>query len=130
MSRDICEPFRSAIRWIPAGSIFFATPLRYWVSAPWGNKGGRVALAGDAAHAMLPSRGQGMNHALEDAGRLVAQMERVRRGIGLSEAMKAYEEEVVERGRDAVVQSLEDCKANTRVGESGRTRLATKGLRA
>lgn len=104
--------------------------MHYWVTSPWDNKGARVTLVGDAAHAMLPSRGQGMNHALEDVGRLVAQMERVKRGTPVAEALRVYEQEVVERGRDAVVRSLEDCRANTNVGESRKTRLATKGLGA
>ncbi|KAB5525642.1 hypothetical protein GE09DRAFT_477118 [Coniochaeta sp. 2T2.1] len=38
MSHSISEPFRSAIDWIPpAGSNFFATQLRYWITKPWDN---------------------------------------------------------------------------------------------
>jgi salicylate hydroxylase len=37
---------------------------------PWGT--GPVTLAGDAAHAMLPSMAQGANQALEDAAALLA----------------------------------------------------------
>lgn len=56
LSHDICEPFRSAIQWITPGSKFFATQLSYWITTPWDNRGSRVTLAGDAAHAMLPSK--------------------------------------------------------------------------
>lgn len=71
-----------------------------------------------------------MNHALEDVGKLVTQFQRVKQGTPLPEALRSYEQELFERGRDAVVGSLEDCKANTQVGESRKTRLATKRFEA
>ena len=40
--------------------LFLATPLRSW-------RRGRIALLGDAAHAMLPHHGQGANTTIEDA---------------------------------------------------------------
>jgi hypothetical protein len=52
----ISEPFRSAIQSIPRGSNLFVSQLRYWATVPWDNRGGRVALAGDAAHSMIPSK--------------------------------------------------------------------------
>lgn len=62
--------------------------------------GAMVTLAGDAAHAMLPHRGQGLNHALEDAARLVATLTAVFKDqtMTLNEAITAYEEEMVNRG--------------------------------
>ncbi|KAB5554440.1 hypothetical protein GE09DRAFT_1173527 [Coniochaeta sp. 2T2.1] len=131
MSHTISEPFRSAIDWIPpTRSNFFATQLRYWVTKQWDNRCSRVTLAGDAAHAMLPARGQGMN-ALEDVGRFVALMDGVKQGAQpLPDALGIYEKEVVERGRDVVVRSLEDCRANMMVAEVGKTRLVSKGLDA
>ena len=132
ISHNISEPFRSAIDWIPPrGSNVFATQLRYWITKPWDNRNSRVTLAGDAAHAMLPARGQGMNHALEDVGMLVAQMMEVKENIKtVQQALKMYEEDVFERGRDAVVRSLDDCRANMVVAETGKTRLVRKGLDA
>lgn len=124
----ICEPFRSAIDWIPPGTPFFATQLDYWVTEPWSSHGGRVTLAGDAAHAMLPSRGQGMNHALEDVGRFVDMLDSVEEGREWELALGVYEEEVWERGRSAVERSLEDARANTVVERLEEARLVTKGL--
>ncbi len=53
---------------------------------------GRVVLAGDAAHAMLPTSGQGVSTAVEDAvtiGRLIAAP--VLRGASLGPALAAYD---------------------------------------
>jgi len=149
MSNNICEPFRSAIQWIPPGSIFSLTQLNYWVTIPWNNRGSRVTLAGDAAHSMLPSksscrqseltlpmlnsrigRGQGMNHALDDADKLVAQFVRVNRGTPLGEALKTYEDELFERGPKAVLGSLEDAEGIRAAGKGEKIRFAGQGLKA
>lgn len=124
----ICEPFWSAINWIPPHASFFATQLDYWVTRPWNSHGGRLTLAGDAAHAMLPSRGQGMNHALEDVGRFVDMLDYVEHGGEWASALRVYEEDVWERGRSAVERSLEDARANTMVAKLEEARLVTKGL--
>ena len=48
--------------------------LNHWDPAAeghqWDNRGGRVTLAGDAAHPMTFQRGQGLNHAITDAAAL------------------------------------------------------------
>ena len=57
-----------------------------------GYTGGRVVFAGDAAHAMLPTAGQGAASALEDGvcvGRLIGAP--VRAGSDLSAALAAYD---------------------------------------
>lgn len=46
------EPFRSANLWIPEGTKVYENRLSYWEPVPWDNKGGRIVLAGDAAHPM------------------------------------------------------------------------------
>jgi 2-polyprenyl-6-methoxyphenol hydroxylase-like FAD-dependent oxidoreductase len=61
------EPFQSAIQWMPEDSSpVFMRQLKYWPTLPWDNRGGRVTLAGDAAHCMLPSRLTSFAHARTD----------------------------------------------------------------
>ncbi|KAK0627368.1 hypothetical protein B0T14DRAFT_424211 [Immersiella caudata] len=50
------EPFRSAIMWIPETAPLTINQLHYWATVPWDNRGGRVTIAGDAAHCLLPSK--------------------------------------------------------------------------
>jgi hypothetical protein len=70
-----------------------------------------------------------MNHALDDASKLVAQFSKVNGGMPLREALKTYEEEVFERGPKAVLGSLEDAKSYMTAGKGGKMRHA-EGLEA
>ncbi len=46
------DPFRSANEWIPDGTPVRMNRVTYWEPIPWDSRGGRVTLAGDAAHPM------------------------------------------------------------------------------
>lgn len=54
--KNFCEPYRSAAEWIPQGSQCDINQLKYWVPEPWNSTDGRITLAGDAAHAVLPCK--------------------------------------------------------------------------
>lgn len=74
--------------------LFDREPLERWTD-------GRLALLGDAAHAMLPHLGQGANQSIEDAVALGALLGRADRG-SIPETLKAYEE--LRRPRAVTVQ--------------------------
>ena len=46
------EPYRSAIEWIGDDTVVGRDWLKIWKPVRWENRGGRVTLCGDAAHAM------------------------------------------------------------------------------
>ncbi|KAK5663839.1 hypothetical protein OQA88_42 [Cercophora sp. LCS_1] len=124
------EPFNSAIQWIPddSGPVFLRQ-LQYWPSIPWNNRSGRVTLAGDAAHCMLPNRAQGLNHALADVDLLVAQLLKIKKdGISVQEALVDYEKEVVARGYKAAMDSLDDADAVMTNRDLKESRQAKQGL--
>ncbi len=45
-------PFNEAFATIPEGTMVWHNRLSLWPTKPWDSRGGRVTLAGDAAHAM------------------------------------------------------------------------------
>lgn len=55
--RQNTEPLRDvfqwAVDWTPADSTVHINEMKYWSPIAWENLGGRVTLAGDAAHPML-----------------------------------------------------------------------------
>ena len=73
--------------------------LGCWIPEPWDTHGGRLTLAGDAAHSMPPNRGQGLNHAINDAYNFVKTVEKIATG-GSNQALaiQAYSDEVAARG--------------------------------
>ncbi|KAJ4392256.1 hypothetical protein N0V93_005881 [Gnomoniopsis smithogilvyi] len=99
------EPFRSLLHSIPAGTKAWHNRLSSWMPVPWDNRGGRVTLAGDAAHAMTFHRGQGLNNAITDAASLQEKLSASKAPITrerLTTAIAAYEAELVPRGQTAV----------------------------
>ncbi|OOQ88356.1 putative monooxygenase [Penicillium brasilianum] len=71
LARNFVDPWRSVFKWMPEDSEVWYSKLRNWdPSLPnhkWDNRQGRITLAGDAAHPMTFQRGQGLNHAIQDA---------------------------------------------------------------
>ncbi|KAK0667683.1 hypothetical protein QBC41DRAFT_227961 [Cercophora samala] len=129
---NLAELFRSAIDKMPNDATFVVSQLKYWVTVPWNGRSGRVTLAGDAAHALLPARGQGLNQALADVDSLLSVFIDVKDSKpDLKAAVGRYEEDVFERGRKAALGSLEDAKdfMATEGFEKGTGRTAMEAFR-
>ncbi|KAL2854606.1 hypothetical protein BJX68DRAFT_264506 [Aspergillus pseudodeflectus] len=98
-----------AVQRIPEGTPVLEITLADWECLPWDNRGGRVTLAGDAAHAMVMYRGEAANHGLLDIFHLVEALTRVYAGADLPTAMDEYESEMRARTAPAVQLSREAC---------------------
>ncbi|KAK3294381.1 uncharacterized protein B0H64DRAFT_463185 [Chaetomium fimeti] len=109
-TKDQAEPFQSLIDWTPDGSECYIDEMKYWVSKPFDNRGGRITLAGDAAHPMLIYRGQGFQHAILDASQYLDALIKVREGAARASAISAYDADMIERGAKAVQQSVQEAE--------------------
>ncbi len=76
--------------------LYDRRPLASWTK-------GRLALLGDAAHAMLPHLGQGANQAIEDGVALAVLLERARDSAEIPDILPKYEK--LRRIRTDVVQA-------------------------
>ncbi|EXF84972.1 hypothetical protein CFIO01_02185 [Colletotrichum fioriniae PJ7] len=126
----ICEPFRSALEWTPAGSSCYLDEMKYWLPSPWETHDGRVTLAGDAAHPMLPFRGQGLQHAIIDVQNYInalSKLRGVREVINRKDIMGAYGADVVERGSVAVAQALKEAENSLNPDTVGNMLMVTQG---
>ncbi|KAI4722866.1 FAD/NAD(P)-binding domain-containing protein [Aureobasidium sp. EXF-10727] len=101
----LCEPFRSAYNCLAPDANVRFEELSCWESKEWDCRNGRVALAGDAAHAMPPHRGQGLNHAIQDAYNLVDILvanHNFPTPLDLASQLQSYAHEVSVRGAEEV----------------------------
>ncbi|CRG89130.1 hypothetical protein PISL3812_06166 [Talaromyces islandicus] len=104
----LCEPFRTAALALSDDIVLSIDQSRQWAPIKWDNRGGRVTLAGDAAHSMLPHRGQGLNNAMQDARELYGAIEVISTGkSSLESAITSYEDSMRPRGVKDVDLSLE-----------------------
>ena len=117
LARHFVDPWRSVFEWMSEDAEVWYSKLRNWdPSLPehaWDNRGGRVTLAGDAAHPMTFQRGQGLNHALQDSYTVCEAIKRVWNGGdagdgGKARAVDAYEREMRARGGEEVRLSEEN----------------------
>ena len=139
------EPWRTAGLHVKDDTTIPQDVLAYWEPVPWDNHGGRLTIAGDAAHPMMPYLGQGLNAGLMDSANYVAAiLDHVFSGQDLRLAIQAYDNEMRERGLKEVQMGNEQGKAildwktltasdgvkhlmeMTRTQEESRTRLKAK----
>ncbi|KAA8563643.1 hypothetical protein EYC84_011666 [Monilinia fructicola] len=107
MGKGYAEPWKSAFQWLPEDQPVWHFGLAVWdpreENHKWDNRNGRVTLAGDAAHPMTYQRGQGFNHSIADAGKLV---ESLKTYVQQSSAISNYEEEMTTRAGEEVNLSV------------------------
>ncbi|KAJ5937076.1 hypothetical protein N7466_003526 [Penicillium verhagenii] len=95
---------------IPSGTLVTEIKLADWECLTWDNHGGRVTLAGDAAHAMTMYRGEAANHGLLDAFHLMQAIEKLHLGNTTAQsAIDEFEQEMRTRTSRAVRLSRQAC---------------------
>ncbi|EMC97897.1 hypothetical protein BAUCODRAFT_22772 [Baudoinia panamericana UAMH 10762] len=121
LAEDWVEPFRSLVQGISEDSEVKPIDLADWLprstaATPLGQEcGGRIALVGDAGHAMVMYRGEGANHAIVDVGRLFELVKPLMDGRSPSDngawqtAIEEYEREMIERSSTGVKASRQAC---------------------
>ncbi|KAH0015596.1 FAD/NAD(P)-binding domain-containing protein, partial [Aureobasidium melanogenum] len=102
----LCEPFKSAYDCLSNNLDVRFEELGLWETKEWDCRNGRVVLVGDAAHAMPPHRGQGLNHAIQDAYNLINILIKHHNSSSatsdLPPQLQAYAQEVSVRGSEEV----------------------------
>jgi 2-polyprenyl-6-methoxyphenol hydroxylase-like FAD-dependent oxidoreductase len=101
-AQSFTDPFRSAFEWLSDDHPVWCMGLSDFDPGAeahrWDSHGGRVTVAGDAAHAMTYQRGQGLNHSVTDAAKLVEAVDAFALGkTSRQAAIASYEEEMIER---------------------------------
>ncbi|KAK1840004.1 FAD binding domain-containing protein [Colletotrichum chrysophilum] len=111
LGSNYCEPFKSVAEWVKPDTHLPIDHFGSWTKIQrWNNFGGRVLIAGDAAHPMVPYRAQGLNNALEDAGSCVRTLINViNEGQDVVDAVASYDKDVYERGKSEI------CLSNTQM---------------
>ncbi|KAJ4395721.1 hypothetical protein N0V85_006450 [Neurospora sp. IMI 360204] len=107
----------------------FVDEMGTWIAQPFGNRDGRVTLAGDAGHPMLILRGQGFQHAVTDVHNYVQALLAIRdSGADRKEVFAAYDKDMVERGSKAALQALEEAELSMDATNVEKMLMVRKGL--
>ncbi|KAK4609214.1 FAD-dependent monooxygenase phnB [Fulvia fulva] len=108
-AKDFAEPFRTAWTNIPDNTPLPTNNISIWHPLPIPDDlfKGKVVLLGDAAHAMSFHRGQGLNHGIADAAKLVEMLVAAREGrkVSVELAVLEYEGEMMKRAGEEVAVS-------------------------
>lgn len=128
------DPWKSAYEWLPDDMPVWYMSMTDWDPGEkeheWDNHGGLVTLAGDAAHTMTYQRGQGLNHSISDAGRLVATIQNILDGTQTQEdAVADYEKEMIARSGEEVRTSSKNTLMLHDWEKAIQSPLVTKGMR-
>ncbi|KAH6641878.1 hypothetical protein F5144DRAFT_565115 [Chaetomium tenue] len=130
LTKSLAYPHNAMVQDIPPGTkTWYTSQMTYWPTKPWDSRGGRVTLAGDAAHAMTFHRGQGLGNAITDVAelqtRLRAMKEHTREELAL--AVDGYEKEVWKRGYHTVIENRDNTLAVHDWNKISQSALFVKG---
>lgn len=137
LSKSFVAPWKLVSDNLPRQTQFPYEPYLYWKPIPWNTRGGRITLAGDAAHTLPPHRGQGYNNSLLDCVNLVNMLKEIvaseqpnndTNGNMLEEAVAQYNEEMIERMRPEVKSSIQAMDAASNFEKIMQHPLAKLGL--
>ena len=109
------DPWKSAYAALSDDQPVWHMGFTDWDPAehPWDNHGGRVTLAGDAAHTMTYQRGQGLNHSLTDADKLAEIISSFVASDDIAaqqSAVATYEKEMIARAGEEVRVSTKNTR--------------------
>jgi 2-polyprenyl-6-methoxyphenol hydroxylase-like FAD-dependent oxidoreductase len=110
LAKEYADPWKSAYQWLADDHPVWYMGMSDWDPGAedhrWNNHEGRVTLAGDAAHTMTYQRGQGLNHSISDAAKLVQAVKSILNGSKeQKDAIAEYEKEMIERAGTEVRMS-------------------------
>jgi 2-polyprenyl-6-methoxyphenol hydroxylase-like FAD-dependent oxidoreductase len=127
-TKNWVEPYNTLVQSTPDNADVHIDHMRVWTSKPFDNLGGRVTLAGDAGHPMLPYRGQGFQHAILDATKILDALLEIRdEGAPASEVITEYDKDMVERGAKAVQQSIKEAELSMDLKTVNQMLMVRKG---
>jgi 2-polyprenyl-6-methoxyphenol hydroxylase-like FAD-dependent oxidoreductase len=99
------------VQWLPDDTYIAPDHIRYWADPIiWPTWNGKVTLAGDAAHPMMPFRAQGLNNALQDAHSYVVGL------ISVVESQKTLSEVVTEYSHESLRRGAAEIKLSSAWG--------------
>lgn len=128
MTKNWHPNFRRLVELTDPSTVF---PVNIRTSVPpeaWSSS--CVTLLGDAVHTMTPGRGVGANTAMRDAALLCRRLVEVGEGKAeLIAALHAYEAEMLEYSKDAVIDSRKQMDANDPIHQPVFGPLLLMGMR-
>ncbi|KAK7052879.1 hypothetical protein VNI00_004199 [Paramarasmius palmivorus] len=131
-AQKFAEPFRSIWNAVPDNALVWHNRLSSWPTEEWDNRNGTVTLIGDAAHPMLPHRGQGLNNAIHDVASLHSAFREYYKPDNsepFKHALEVYESDLWKRGREAVIMSDENSEAVHNWDKLKKSPLFTLGIK-
>ncbi|KAF1999350.1 FAD/NAD(P)-binding domain-containing protein [Amniculicola lignicola CBS 123094] len=104
--KKFVDPWKSALEWTPDDARVWYLGLTDWDPGQeghrWDNHSGLITMVGDAVHPMTYQRGQGLNHSITDAGKLLDVLVKINEGGDRKELIEKFEDAMIARAGEEV----------------------------